>query len=124
MFQNSNSTPTRNAAQSSLAQSMYKSTMTPTRNPMTPERSSPLSSSTARVLNLQQQGTPSQTGLFYDESGSASPSKAALGASAQHTSSPLKTTRAPTAPSLDREEREWVDNVWKGVRGKVRKVGF
>lgn len=98
--------------------------MTPTRNPRTPERSSPLSSSTARVLNLQEQGTPSQTGLFYDDNSTASPSKAALGASAQHTSSPQKSTRAPAAPGLDREEREWVDNVWKGVRGKGRKVGL
>lgn len=89
--------------------------MTPTRNPTTPDRH-PLASST------RSNSTPSQTGLFYDDSSAASPLKAALGAGAP--ASPQKSTRAPAAPSLDREEREWVDNVWKGVIGKGRKVGL
>lgn len=25
---------------------------------------------------------------------------------------------------VDRDEKEWVDNVWKGVRGKAGRVGL
>jgi hypothetical protein len=94
----------------------------------TPERpagSPALSASTARALNLSQNGLASSTGLFYDDTTSSSPSKVARGRGGAAGSSPPK---AATSRSdfvvVDREQREWVDNVWKGVRGKGRKVGL
>ncbi|WOO79449.1 uncharacterized protein LOC62_02G002970 [Vanrija pseudolonga] len=128
-------TPVRSsAAQSPLAQSIYRAS--PNRpgavgSPAvgTPERQSPLSSSTARILNLAQPA-PSATGLFYDDTSSASPSKVARGGLGASTSS---VTAAPATTSttsrsdfvvVERDEKEWVDNVWKGVRGKGRHIGL
>lgn len=125
-------TPVRSsAAQSPLAQSIYRAS--PNRpgavgSPAvgSPERQSPLSSSTARILNLAQPA-PSATGLFYDDTSSASPSKVARGGLGASTSS---ITAAPTTTSrsdfvvVERDEKEWVDNVWKGVRGKGRHIGL
>ncbi|GMK56440.1 hypothetical protein CspeluHIS016_0302800 [Cutaneotrichosporon spelunceum] len=109
-------TPTRTATQSPLAQSLYKST--PGRN--SPTRSSPLSSSTARVLNIHQTDTPSSTGLFFDSSTPASPSKVA----GRAVETPTKPRQRANYTVMDREEREWVDNVWKGVKGKSHRLGL
>ncbi|CAK9783428.1 hypothetical protein CC85DRAFT_325279 [Cutaneotrichosporon oleaginosum] len=109
-------TPTRTATQSPLAQSLYKST--PGRH--SPTRSSPLSSSTARVLNLQQSGTATSTGLFYDDNTPASPSKVAR----PNQETPTKPRERATYTVVDREEREWVENVWKGVKGKSHRLGL
>ncbi|KAL1409764.1 hypothetical protein Q8F55_003761 [Vanrija albida] len=124
------STPVRSsAAQSQLAQSIYRASPNRPGATTTPERQSPLSSSTARILNLAQPA-PSSTGLFYDDSGSASPSKVArggLGASTSSVAAPAAattTTRRSDFVVVERDEKEWVDNVWKGVRGKGRSIGL
>lgn len=134
MVSTATSAASRNTQQSPLAQSLYRST--PTRpsqlSTVTPERGaaspghSSLSSSTARVLNLAQPGTPSSTGLFYDDTSSASPSKVARGAAgAAGTASPAPTTTRSDFVVVDREEQEWMDNVWMGVRGKSEgKIGL
>ncbi|BEJ13326.1 hypothetical protein CspHIS471_0305000 [Cutaneotrichosporon sp. HIS471] len=109
-------TPTRTATQSPLAQSLYKST--PGRH--SPTRSSPLSSSTARVLNIHQPDTPSSTGLFFDNNTPASPSKVAR----LEVETPTKPRQRANYTVVDREEREWVDNVWKGVKGKSQRLGL
>ncbi|EJT47748.1 hypothetical protein A1Q1_03323 [Trichosporon asahii var. asahii CBS 2479] len=70
-------------------------------------------------------------GLFYDPDSTASPAKVALSLSQRGQSTP---TQKPAQPQptekkdgfvlVDREEREWVDNVWKGVRGKAGRLGL
>jgi hypothetical protein len=79
-----------------------------------------LSSSTARVLNLHQPGTPSATGLFFDDNTPASPSKVAR----PNQDTPTKPRERANYTVVDREEREWVDNVWKGVKGKSHRLGL
>lgn len=126
----STSTPLRGNQQSPLAQSLYRSTPTrpivaATRTPERPTGSPALSASTARALNLSQNGLSSSTGLFYDDTTSSSPSKVARGAAGTAGASPPKAAASRSDfVVVDREQREWVDNVWKGVRGKGRKVGL
>lgn len=116
-------TPLRTQA---LTHSLYRSTGTPLRSGSgavaTPERptgSPSLSASTARALNLNQSGAASSTGLFYDDASASSPSKVARGtARAAGASPPRPATSRSDFVAVDREQREWVDNVWKGVRAK------
>jgi hypothetical protein len=116
----------------------YTSTPSRSPNPNPPHRSSPPSASTAKILNLPSRA-PESTGLFFDPNASASPSK--LAQSQMHQAQPNPQSRnevAVTGPGTGRTvqtgtgefvliegaEREWVDNVWKGVRGKGGRVGI
>ncbi|RSH90266.1 hypothetical protein EHS25_001600 [Saitozyma podzolica] len=105
----------------------------------------PLSASTAKILNLPSRA-PESTGLFFDPNASASPSK--LAQSQMQQSQPQlqnqngitqrrnevavtgtgtgRTVQTGTGEFvlIEGAEREWVDNVWKGVRGKGGRVGI
>ncbi|GFZ49157.1 hypothetical protein JCM24511_06907 [Saitozyma sp. JCM 24511] len=120
---------------------------TPSRSPNPPHRSSPLSASTAKILNLPSRA-PESTGLFFDPNASASPSK--LAQSQMQQSQPQLQNQSSSTQSrnevavtgtgtgtgrtvqtgtgefvlIEGAEREWVDNVWKGVRGKGGRVGI
>lgn len=107
-----------------LAQSLR----TPARAPATPRNQS-LSQSLTGSTGVR--GSPS-SGLFYDPNSAASPSKVALSQS-QSRGTPVAAVRTAPPPQpekrrdfvlVDREEREWVDNVWKGVRGKASHFGL
>lgn len=93
--------------------------------PSTPVRAG-LSQSLGASLSGSR-GSPS-AGLFYDPNSTASPSKVALSQSQRGT--PVQQRPAPQPQEkndfvlVDREEREWVDNIWKGVRGKAGRVGL
>ncbi|KAL7424608.1 hypothetical protein Q5752_000292 [Cryptotrichosporon argae] len=93
-------------------------------------RSSPLavSTSTARAFNLASHTPPSATGLFYDDSARASPSKvgrqvatAESNAAPAPQPSPASSAAGGEFVVIGREEKEWAENVWKGVRGRRRK---
>ncbi|OXH33576.1 hypothetical protein J008_02997 [Cryptococcus neoformans] len=76
--------------------------------------STPLSSSTAKILNLPPTESPS-SGLFYERSQERSQSTAGTNGAAN---------MGGDFVLVDRDEKEWVDNVWKGVRGKAGRVGL
>lgn len=76
--------------------------------------STPLSSSTAKILNLPPTESPS-SGLFYERSQERSQSTAGANGAAN---------MGGDFVLVDRDEKEWVDNVWKGVRGKAGRVGL
>lgn len=110
-----------------LAQSpLSASVRAPAKTPSTPVR---LNQSLGASLSGRS-GSPS-AGLFYDPDSTASPAKVALSLSQRGQSTP---TQKPAQPQptekkdgfvlVDREEREWVDNVWKGVRGKAGRLGL
>ena len=83
---------------------------TPSHLVASPHRHSPLSASTTKIFNLPAPAAPSSTGLFHESNSTDSPSKS-----------------GPPGGEfvlVDREEREWVDNVWKGVRGKSGRVSL
>lgn len=96
--------------------------------PSTPVRSA-LNQSLGQSLSGRT-GSPS-SGLFYDPDSAASPAKVALSLSQRGKQTP---TQQPAQPQkqekkdgfvlVDREEKEWVDNVWKGVRGKAGRMGL
>ncbi|ODN96410.1 hypothetical protein L198_04124 [Cryptococcus wingfieldii CBS 7118] len=106
-FQTPSSTPLRQAP--TQAHQLSQSTS----HPLSSSTSSNLSSSTARILNLPVPESPSN-GLFYERK------------------SPVKAGAAAGAVGgvggdfvlVDRDEKEWVDNVWKGVRGKGGKLAL
>ncbi|WVQ97840.1 hypothetical protein IAU59_004955 [Kwoniella sp. CBS 9459] len=131
----SSSQPSLSASQSqSLQRSVFRpittsntpgAPQTPTRNPSTPgpnnsnndskllsSTSSNLSPSTAKILNLSTSESPSKStsGLFFDHSQGQSQQQGGGG--------------GDDFVLVDREEKEWVDNVWKGVRGKGGKVAL
>ncbi|KAL0255523.1 hypothetical protein I308_100327 [Cryptococcus tetragattii IND107] len=76
--------------------------------------STPLSSSTAKILNLPPTESPSN-GLFYERSQERSQGTAGTSGTA---------SMGGDFVLVDRDEKEWVDNVWKGVRGKAGRVGL
>lgn len=95
--------------------------------PSTPIRSG-LNQSLGQSLSGNR-GSPS-AGLFYDPNSTASPSKVALSQSQRGNGTPVQKHPAPAPQEkndfvlVDREEREWIDNVWKGVRGKAGRLGL
>ncbi|WVQ84023.1 hypothetical protein IAT38_006168 [Cryptococcus sp. DSM 104549] len=95
------STPSR--APAGPANALTSSTSQP--HPLSNSTSS-LSSSTAKILNIQGGSPVKGNGLFYE------PRVAGGGGVGGGGFVPV-----------DRDEREWTDNVWKGVRGKGGKVG-
>ncbi|ORX34391.1 hypothetical protein BD324DRAFT_653168 [Kockovaella imperatae] len=100
----------------------HQLTTTPSRLNSTPSQPSPLS----LPFGTPRTGTPSRTGLFYETDARASPSKIAQSGSAdraqdqpsQNVVSVPSSTGGGDFVMVEREEKEWVDNVWKGVRGK------
>ncbi|KAK8846771.1 hypothetical protein IAR55_005859 [Kwoniella newhampshirensis] len=101
---------------SSLNQSQPQTqtqTQTPTRHPLANSTTSP---STAKILNLSiSSSSPSKTGLFFDDGNSSNNSQGQTQGSAGGPGGDFVL--------VDREEKEWIDNVWKGVRGKGGRVG-
>lgn len=85
---------------------------------------SPLSSSTAKMLNLPRSSTSSSNGLFYDPNGNNSPSKAAGVTREQDQQQSSASGPGGDFVMVDREEREWVDNAWMGVRGRGGQLGM
>lgn len=89
--------------------------------------------STSKMFNLPgPKSTNSNTGLFYDPNDSNSPSKVGR-PPGQEQQQDQGNTGASTGSGpgvggefvlVDREEKEWVDNVWKGVLGKSGRVGI
>lgn len=77
--------------------------------------STSLSSSTAKILNLPPTESPS-SGLFYERGQGRSPQGTAGINGA--------TNMGGDFVLVDRDEKEWVDNVWKGVKGKGGRVGL
>ena len=68
-------------------------------------RNSPLSASTASILNLPRETTtPTRKGLFHEAT-----------AGGQGTGQYVV---------VNKDDQEWVDNVWKGVRGKGGRLGL
>ena len=66
---------------------------------------------------------PSSTGLYFDPSSPASPAR--IGQPPQQ----IQAQEGSNAPGgdfvlIDREEKEWVENVWRGVRGKAGRLGL
>ncbi|KAI9635458.1 uncharacterized protein MKK02DRAFT_44148 [Dioszegia hungarica] len=130
------STPTRPSS-SSQSQNYPSSALarTSSNNNNTPGRASPLSQSTAKALNLPFRPRES-TGLFFPEEAGASPSKVGRGSQGAASSSGGNSGGAASGGGVgrtgstdefvmvEREEKEWVDNVWKGVRGKGGRVGL
>ncbi|WWD00309.1 hypothetical protein V866_007220 [Kwoniella sp. B9012] len=121
----SSSTPSSSQSQSQSQRSLYPST--PTRNQLTSSTSSnlnqsqskphPLSNSTskttAQIFNLPyDNSSPSKSGLFFEKKDSP-PNINAQGGGV-----------GGDFVLVDREEKDWVDNVLKGVRGKGGKVGL
>ncbi|RXK42256.1 hypothetical protein M231_00615 [Tremella mesenterica] len=106
-----------NLPQSTSRQSL--STPTQTRQ----GRASPLSSSTAKALNLTPEA-PSSTGLFFDDDNSASPAKlngtpVSQAGLASQTQGGLSTGKiGGEFVMVDREDKDWVENVRRGLRGK------
>ncbi|KAK4685373.1 hypothetical protein P7C73_g4780, partial [Tremellales sp. Uapishka_1] len=87
--------PTSNALTTPTAKQQFST-------PSSAHRNSPLSSSTSSLFNLPTGSPSSSTGLFFD-----SPSKP-----------PPQQMTQGSFVMIDREDREWSENVWKGVRGK------
>ncbi|WRT65019.1 uncharacterized protein IL334_001960 [Kwoniella shivajii] len=92
---------------------------TPNRNQQTPHplsnstaNSSPISLTTAKILNLPPPTNHSPNkGLFFEKKDSQSQSQPSNSVGGDFV-------------LIDREEKDWVDNVWKGVRGKSGKIGL
>ncbi|OCF39950.1 hypothetical protein I317_06262 [Kwoniella heveanensis CBS 569] len=113
-------TPTRNPSTPGPSNKLLTSTnsnsnLSPSKQTQRPVNASPLSSSTAKILNLSTSESPSKnsSGLFFDHSqGQGQGQQGQNGQSVGGDDFVL----------VDREEKEWVDNVWKGVRGKGGKV--
>ncbi|WWD22083.1 hypothetical protein CI109_106572 [Kwoniella shandongensis] len=89
---------------SSLQQQPQQQPTTPSRHPLANSTTSP---STAKILNLPiGSSSPSKTGLFFDQQ------------QGETTTSGSRTGTDGDFVLVDREEKEYVDNLWKGVRGK------
>ncbi|WVQ76794.1 hypothetical protein IAR50_006468 [Cryptococcus sp. DSM 104548] len=111
-FQPSPCTPIRQAPVPGPSQVHQISQSTSHPHPLSASTSSNLSSSTAKILNLPTPESPSN-GLFYDR---RSPEKAGAGQAVGGVGGEFVL--------VDRDEKEWVDNVWKGVRGKGGKLAL
>lgn len=93
-------------------------------------RSSPLSASTSKIFKIPSQAAESD-GLFFDPDASASPSKVGAGRAAsqprpqqqqQNNSSGTQASARAEADGfvlVEKEEKEFIENIWTGVRARA-----
>lgn len=99
---------------------------TPTRAPRSPHagsgappKPSPLSASTAQLLNLPHDTTPSKSGFYYKQVKKENGEE-----EIQLATSVPGGSAGGDFVVVNLEEREWVDNAWKGVCGKGGRAGL
>ncbi|WVW78730.1 hypothetical protein I302_100690 [Kwoniella bestiolae CBS 10118] len=112
------STPNRNTPTTQLTSStssnLNQSQLKP--HPLSNSTSSPISKTTAQIFNLPyDNSSPSKSGLFFEKKDQPQQ---------QQSSSQGGGGVGGDFVLVDRGEKEWVDNVLKGVRGKGGKVSL
>ncbi|KAK6904000.1 hypothetical protein L486_03576 [Kwoniella mangroviensis CBS 10435] len=124
----SSSTPSSSSqSQSQSQRSLYPST--PTRNQLTSSTSSNLNQSQSKPHPLSNSTSKTTAQIFNLPYDNSSPSKSGLFFEKKDSPPNTKTQGAGGGVGgdfvlVDREEKDWVDNVLKGVRGKGGKVGL